>query len=249
MHGNLHSLSLLFHPWQNNLNSHFDTTVPWTAFFRLCNVERFGPNSGLFCFHPKFLRHFFLTSRGMLCISQSQLAHGGAQSQYKSWPKITIFHYQTPCFSPLLFPPAYMSGKRPPDMFPWEWQEYLRRFPRMAWWLRQVNGNHPDYPGMFQNHPSSQHPLLPQRNYFASSTPSSHPSLLPTSQFPFDLRTHQRRIPRASTSSLTPLSRSRSALSPSQSLSGVHPTTSQALASPLQCAYTIPIYFLGTFSY
>src|ERR1700753_310435 len=50
---------------------------------------------------------------------------------------------------------ASMPPNRPPDMSPEEWREYLRRFPRMAWWLRQVDGDHPDPPGMPQSSQST----------------------------------------------------------------------------------------------
>ena len=61
--------------------------------------------------------------------------------------------------------PTKMSAHRhPSDMLPLERREYLRRFPHMAWWLRQADGNHPDYPGMFQDPRPTASPPSPSEN-------------------------------------------------------------------------------------
>jgi len=62
-------------------------------------------------------------------------------------------------------PSLHAMGRRHPSHIPPElWKEYLRRYPRWAWWIGDTSGNHPDYPGML---PSSQHD---------SPTPSKSPS-------------------------------------------------------------------------
>jgi hypothetical protein len=83
-----------------------------------------------------------------------------------------------------------MPSKRPPHMSPEEWREYLRCWPRMSWWLRDVDGNHPDYPGMPQNSestddspPHDRTPSPPQQSFLASLTSRSH--LPPLSPLPF----------------------------------------------------------------
>lgn len=102
--------------------------------------------------------------------------------------------------------PTKMSGeKHPSDMPPHERDNYLRRFPRMAWWLRQVDGNHPDYPGMSQSQqlpPSPPLHPLSQQNILASPESSYMPLLTPPPS-PFNLQAHQQGVPRP----LIPLSR------------------------------------------
>lgn len=136
---------------------------------------------------------------------------------------------------------------RPSDMSPEEWQEYLRRFPRLSWWLGEVDGDHPNYPGMSQicqqtaNSPSQdQPPLPPQRSFLASST-SPHPPLLSPPLPPFSLWAHQQMSLGASTSQNTTTSPSRCASTQGQSEVGQ--TASQASPPPSQRTCTFLIHF------
>jgi len=60
--------------------------------------------------------------------------------------------------------PRNMGKKQPPHIPPDLWKEYLRRYPRWAWWVGDVGGNHPNYPGM------------PLNNQHDSPSPSRSPS-------------------------------------------------------------------------
>jgi hypothetical protein len=146
--------------------------------------------------------------------------------------------------------PTTMPSKRPPHMSPEEWREYLRRWPRMSWWLRDVDGNHPDYPGMPQNSESTadspsqdRTPSPPQQSFLASLTsPRSH--FLPLSPLPFSQWALQQRALRASESTSptdTPVNLSQST-SHSRSRSNVGLTASQASPPPSQCMYTSVLY-------
>jgi hypothetical protein len=138
-----------------------------------------------------------------------------------------------------------MPSKRPPHMSPEEWREYLRRWPRMSWWLRDVDGNHPDYPEMPQNSestddspPHDRTPSPPQQSFLASLTSRSH--LPPLSPLPFSQWARQQRSLRASESTSprdTPTGLSQCTSRPWSQLNA-GPTASQASPPPSQCTYT-----------
>ena len=152
-----------------------------------------------------------------------------------------------------------MPRKRPSDISPEEWRAYLRRYPRMSWWLGDVDGDHPDYPGMSQisqptgnppptsetpaNPPAwDQPPPPPQRSFLASFT-SPHTPPPPLSPPPFTLWARQQTSPglrSTSPSRDTPTTSSQQASSRSQSRSDVGPpVTSQASPPPSQCMYAM----------
>ena len=146
----------------------------------------------------------------------------------------------------LASPLAQMSGKKyPSDMSPQERREYLRRFPRMAWWLRQVDGSHPDYPGMPQSsqptpHPESSdwHDSCPWPHSLLALPGSSHPPLLSLSPSPSDLLAHQLGFSQPFTSPSRDTTGRRSQSTPqSQNQSNAHPRSSQALLPLSQCRY------------
>lgn len=73
---------------------------------------------------------------------------------------------------------AIMGKERPSHIPPELWKEYLRRYPRWAWWVGHVGGNHPDYPGLpsQRDTPTSSRPASPP-----SSSTSSQPTPPPSS--------------------------------------------------------------------
>lgn len=67
-----------------------------------------------------------------------------------------------------------MGKRRPSHIHPDLWKEYLRRYRWWAWWVGDVDGNHPDYPGLPS---SSQHDgPTPSRSPSPSQSESPSPS-------------------------------------------------------------------------
>lgn len=146
-----------------------------------------------------------------------------------------------------------MPRKRPSDLSPEQWREYLRRFPRMAWWLRQVDREHPDYPGIANqgshdaNDSSAQGrlPPSPPRRSFLASLTSTRSHLHPPFPPPFGLRPRHRVPPQFPSLRETPASPPGSAPSRSQGQSDVRPTTSQTSRPPSQCTHMITLFGCG----
>src|ERR1700709_2338299 len=72
-----------------------------------------------------------------------------------------------------------MGPKRPPHIPPELWKAYLRRYRRWAWWVGDIGGSHPDYPGMSS---SCQHDGPAQGTSSSTGQPSNPllPSMLPS---------------------------------------------------------------------
>lgn len=106
---------------------------------------------------------------------------------------VLIYKKRTEGIDPLyhLPPPLTMGQKRPPHIPPDLWKEYLRRYGRWAWWIGDVEGGHPDYPGISSgsqgDNPTPGRPPSPSQpgpRMPSSSPPESLSSATPPPESP-----------------------------------------------------------------
>ena len=77
------------------------------------------------------------------------------------WGRQTLSHWHT------------MGKHRPSHIPPELWKEYLRRYRRWAWWIGDIGGDHPDYPGFLSGSQRNSPTLSQSPSPGQSGSPSS----------------------------------------------------------------------------